>query len=83
MLENVGVDGFEMLENVVLTVLLINLTKQNSSKTQNENLILSVFLRKKSDKTVMTWLTPPVILNGLSGALPLDYLIGKVGGSSL
>jgi hypothetical protein len=63
--------------------LLINLTKQNSSKTQNENLILSVFLRKKSDKTVMTWLTPPVILNGLSGALPLDYLIGKVGGSSL
>jgi len=27
-LENVGVDGFEMLENVVLTVfLLINLTK--------------------------------------------------------
>ena len=83
MLENVRVDGFEMLENVVLTVLLINLTKQNSSKTQNENLILSVFLRKKSDKTVMTWLTPPVILNGLSGALPLDYLIGKVGGSSL
>jgi hypothetical protein len=26
-LENVGVDGFEMLENVVLSVLLINLTK--------------------------------------------------------
>lgn len=26
--------------------------------------------------------TPPVIHNGLSGALPLDCLIGKVGGSS-
>jgi hypothetical protein len=26
-LENVGVDGFEMIENVVLSVLLINLTK--------------------------------------------------------
>ena len=25
----------------------------------------------------------PVILNGLSGALPLDSLIGKAGGNSL